>query len=204
MYILRSVIFFSFLLLNTILNAITIDRPLAKIEDEYITVFDLSIGRDFFYKDKSFTDEDIIKKIILIKAVIKEYGKEYKSSKGLNIINFKEKLIEDYGGLENLRKQLSIYGITFEQFNKYIKEYLFFNKIRENVLLSRVIVRFDEIEKYYYKVYIPNQRKLNLNIKPLTEVAGIIERRIKMERVTKLEKFWIKEILSHYDVIYYE
>ncbi len=186
------------------LNAITIDRPLAKIEDEYITVFDLSIGRDFFYKDKSFTDEDIIKKIILIKAVIKEYGKEYKSSKALNISNFKEKLIEDYGGLENLKKQLSIYGITLEQFNKYIKEYLFFNKIRENVLLSRVIVRFDEIEKYYYKVYIPNQRKLNLNIKPLTEVAGIIERRIKMERVTKLEKFWIKEILSHYDVIYYE
>lgn len=204
MYILRSVIFFSFLLLNIMLNAITIDRPLAKIEDEYITVFDLSIGRDFFYKDKSFTDEDIIKKIILIKAVIKEYGKEYKSSKALNISNFKEKLIEDYGGLENLKKQLSIYGITLEQFNKYIKEYLFFNKIRENVLLSRVIVRFDEIEKYYYKAYIPNQRKLNLNIKPLTEVAGIIERRIKMERVTKLEKFWIKEILSHYDVIYYE
>jgi len=204
MYTLRSVIFFSILLLGFSLNAITIDRPLAKLEDEYITTFDLSIGRDFFYKDKTFTDEDILKRIILIRAIIKEYKNEYESEKNLNISGFKENLIEDYGGIENLKKQLFLYGLDLKSLDRFIKDYLFFNKIRETILLSKVIVRFDEIEKYYYKKYIPNQEKLKLRIKPLTEVAAIIEKKIKMERATKLEKFWVKEILSHYNVNFFE
>ena len=204
MYTLRSVIFFSFLVFSSILSAITIDRPLAKFEDEYITVFDLSLARDFFYKDKTFTDEDIIKKIILIKAAVKEYGKEYKGEKSLNINEFKENLIEDYGGLENLTKQLNIYGISLDDLNKYIRDYLFFNKIREKTLLSKVIIRFDEIERYYKKVYVPNQKKLKLKIKPLTEAAAIIEKKLKMERATKLEKYWVKEILSHYNIVFFE
>ncbi len=202
MYILRWVIFFSLALVST-LNSITIDLPLVKFENEYITVFDLSLARDFFFRDKSLTDEDILNKIILIKAVIYEFKRDYETSEDLNINSFKEKLIEDYGGIENLKKQLKVYNMNLEDLSKFIKDYLFFNKMKEKVLMSKVIVRFDEIENYYKKVYLPNQKKLNLPIKPLTEAAAIIEKKIKLERATKLEKYWKKELLSHYTVIFF-
>ena len=203
MYILRWAIFFS-LLLNSFLGAITIDRPLAKFENEYITNFDLYLARDFFFKNYTFTDKDVLNKIILVKAVIREYQRDYKAEEKLNINEFKEKLIEDYGGIENLSKQLKIYGMKLEDLEKYIRDYLFFQKIKERVLMSKVIVRFDEIENYYKNIYIPNQKKLNLKIKPLAEAAAIIEKKLKLERATKLEKFWTKEILSHYNLIFYE
>ncbi len=202
MYILRWVIFFSFALAST-LNSITIDLPLVKFENEYITAFDLSLARDFFFRDKSFTDEDILNKLVLIKAVIYEFKRDYETSEDLNINSFKEKLIEDYGGIENLKKQLEMYNLNLEDLSKFIKDYLFFNKMKEKVLMSKVIVRFDEIENYYKKIYLPNQKKLNLPIKPLTEAAAIIEKKIKLERATKLEKYWKKELLSHYTVIFF-
>ncbi len=201
MYILRLVIFFS-LLIQSFTFALTIDQAVVKIGKEYITELDIYVAKNFYFYKLSLNDSEVKDKLIFLKAVLHD---ERNSNINLSedmITDFQENLIRDYGGLKNLEKNLKLYGLRFKQLRDYLKEYLLFKKIKQNILLKKVVIKFSDIQDYYNNVYLKNQLKFNLKIKPISEIAPVIEQKLRSERATKLENIWKKEILSHYKIEY--
>jgi len=200
MYILRLVIFFSLLPILTLANSV--NQALVKIDNDYITYYDMLVNKNFIFYDISLTEKQTIEKLILIKAAFKEYKEQDIEVTEDRYIKFQENLIKSFNGLENLQKKLSRFDLTLERLNKYIKEYLTFESIKEKYLLQKIVLKFSQIQDYYNNQYVPEQKKLGLPVKPITEVIPLIKRKIKLQKSDKIEKNWAQEIISHYKVEY--
>jgi len=201
MYILRSVIFFS-LLIQSLAFSLTINQAVVKIGNQYITNLDICIAKNFYYYKLSLNDNEITDRLILIKAVLNDQRNSNINVSEDKITDYQESLIKDYGGLKNLEKSLRQYNLNFKQLRNYLKKYILYKTIKQNILLKKVIVKFSEIQDYYKNIYLINQKKYNLPIKPISEIAPLIESRLRSEKASKFENVWKKEILSHYKIEY--
>ncbi len=143
----------------------TVDRIVATVDGEIITLFDLNNRIKPFlenFKGKQLTDKDkmaiyeLKKKIlndmindILIKKFASKY--EIKISK-LEVENYINDLRKKSGlSMEEFKKELKKEGITYEQFYKKVEFNMLKHRVLGAMVKRKVVVTDKEIEDYYNK-----------------------------------------------------
>jgi hypothetical protein len=173
---------------------ILVDRVIATVDDEVITLSDLKISIHFnLYPELNKREiNKYLEKIINQKLVKLKIERNFTLEK--EVLMEKKRLIKEFGSEENLIKELKKFGLNLSDLEKYIKEKLYFNKVIEERAQFIIPITLDEIEKYYNEKYVPEQKRKNLYPKSLLEVAAEIESKIARQKRERLISSWLQEL----------
>jgi peptidyl-prolyl cis-trans isomerase SurA len=183
------------LLLSVQAPAEIIDRIVAVVNDEVITLTDVKIVEAFgLYtneEDRSgpSTQTDVLNQLIDQKLVIqltseKIVIEENELESGLT------KIIQDTDPQET-QKNLIRFGLDWDDLKSYLRERLLYRKIISRRFDKGVVVSIEEIEAYYEQVYVPAQRKRGMEPLPMIEILDRIETAIKQKEMAEQVQEWI-------------
>lgn len=175
-----------------------IDRILAVVNDEVITLTDVNIVERFVLFDVPYETQDenlqklILDQLINQKLVIQmtservEVSEEELESLLSDIV---QKTDPDLAG-----RALLQFGLDWDDLKSYLREKLLYRKIISLRFDQGVIVSIEEIERYYEQVYIPSQREKNLDPQPMIDVLDQIESALKRQKVEGQIQEWISNL----------
>ena len=175
-----------------------VDRIVAVVNDEVITLTDVNIIQKFsLFEDlEESPDTDmqtqILSRLINQKLVIKLASErfmvaeeELEASLSDVVQNTDPELAEE---------ALLQFGLDWDDLKSYLREILLFQKILSQRFNRGVIVSIEEIESYYEQVYVPSQREQNLIPQPMIDVLGRLEGELQREKVEDQVQEWIENL----------
>ncbi len=195
--ILLLVIFFNFVFSQE--DYFFVDKTLAVIDGEPITYLDYYTFLIILKKNKNDLC-NTLHEIIKIVSVNKEFHSSAINITSDEVIKEEEKIIKEYGGIENLNKLKIKYQIEESFFKEKLFSYVRYKKLVVFYLEERISVRFDEIKYYYESVYVKERANLGLKPLPFPQVFSIIEEKLRKKKSLKEKKKWIDKIISKHSV----
>jgi hypothetical protein len=182
----------------------TVDRIVAVVNEQVITLTDLRIVESFGLYDEEFKEKSgdlhpmILERLIDQKLVIALAGEEtFVENEELD--SFQGKIIEKLGN-DQARKRLDEFGLDWQDIRDYILEKIIYQKIISRKFGQRNIVSLKEIEDYYQKSYVLSQREKGLEPKPMMELLDEIESRIIQEKIKTQISDWLKNLRKKADI----
>lgn len=192
------------LLLTAYCFSEVIDRIVAVVNEQVITLTDLRIAETFGLYDQEFKERTensrllILEKLIGQKLVIQLASEEI-SVEEEELDSFQGRIIEKMG-FEQVRKKLEEFGLDWDDLRGYLREKIIYQKITYQKFGQENIVSLKEIEDYYRKNYVPSQREKGLEPQPLMELLDEIESLIREEKIKTRVEDWIKNLKKKADI----
>jgi len=181
-----------------------IDRIVAVVNDQVITLTDLRIVEAFsLYEDElegegkerlSLLLERIINQKIVIKATSEDISVEPKELEAEH-----RKVLEKLGS-EEFQKRLEEFSLGLEDLKLYLREKIFYQRILSRRFGQGVMVNLEEIENHYRQIYIPSQEKKGLKTCPLMEILDEIEVAIRQKKIKKQTADWIDNLKKQAEI----
>jgi peptidyl-prolyl cis-trans isomerase SurA len=175
-----------------------VDRIVAVVNDEVITLTDVNIIQKFgLFEDlEESADADIqtqiLSRLINQKLVI-QLASERIMVDEEELETFLSDIVQrtdpDLAGTT-----LFQFGLDWDDLKSYLREKLLFQKIVSQRFNRGVIVSIEEIERYYEQVYVPSQREKKLSPQPMIEVLDQIEGELQREKVKDQVLEWIDNL----------
>ncbi len=175
-----------------------VDRIVAVVNDEIITLTDVNIIQKFgLFEDlEKSQDADkqtqILSRLINQKLVIQLASERImidKKELEASLSDFVQKTDPDLAGTALLQ-----FGLDWDDLKSYFREKLLFQKIVSQRFNRGVIVSIEEIERYYEQVYVPSQRGKKLSPQPMIEVLDQIEGELQREKIEDQVQEWIDNL----------
>ena len=191
-------LFFLWMLIPGYGQGEVVDRIVAVVNDEVITLTDVNIIQKFgLFEDlEESPDVDkqtqILSRLINQKLVIQLASERIMVSKEeleASLSDFIQKTDPDFAGTALLQ-----FGLDWDDLKSYLREKLLFQKIVSQRFNRGVIVSIEEIERYYEQVYVPSQRGKKLSPQPMIEVLDQIEGELQREKVEDQVQEWIDNL----------
>lgn len=191
-------LFFLWMLIPGYGQGEVVDRILAVVNDEIITLTDVNIIQKFglFENLEESPDADkqtqILSRLINQKLVIQLASERImvdKEELEASLSDFVQKTDPDLAGTALLQ-----FGLDWDDLKSYLREKLLFQKIVSQRFNRGVIVSIEEIERYYEQVYVPSQRGKKLSPQPMIEVLDKIEGELQREKVEDQVQEWIDNL----------
>ena len=182
----------------------TIDRIVAVINDQVITLTDIRAARAFGLYDEEIKGKQarapsfILEQLIDQKLVIQLSSKEIRIDK--QEVEADLKKIRELMGDKRIQKTLTEFGFSLNDLKKYIHQKILFQELIGRKFGQSVVVRLDEIENYYQRTYLPSQRAKGLEPQPMIEILQEIESRIRENKIKKQVKQWLKNLRNQADI----
>lgn len=192
------------LLFSISLFSETIDRIVAVVNEQVITLTDLRIVETFGLYDKEVKERAenprllIMERLIGQKLVIHSVREEVYFEKE-ELDSFLRGIIERMG-FEQVERNLEEFGLNWDDLRTYIKEKIIYEKIISRKISQRIIVSLEEIEDYYRQSYVPSQKEKGLEPKPMMELLNEIESAIRQEKIKTQIEDWIKNLKKKADI----
>ncbi len=192
------------LLFSVSLFSETIDRIVAVVNEQVITLTDLRIVETFGLYDKEVKERAenprllIMERLIGQKLVIHSVREEVYFEKE-ELDSFLRGIIERMG-FEQVERNLEEFGLNWDDLRTYIKEKIIYEKIISRKISQRIIVSLEEIEDYYRQSYVPSQKEKGLEPKPMMELLNEIESAIRQEKIKTQIEDWIKNLKKKADI----
>jgi hypothetical protein len=202
---------FFFQLINSILLLFTvycfsetIDRIVAVVNEQVITLTDLRIAEAFALYDEEVEEKSggirllILERLIDQKLVIDIAAEEAPVEKK-ELDSFQGKIIEKLG-YDQVRGRLEEFDLDLDELRGYIREKIIYQKIISRKFGQQVSVSVKEMEDYYRQSYVPSQREKGLEPRPMLELLDVIESRIIQEKIKTQINDWIKNLRKKADI----
>ena len=112
----------------------------------------------------------------------------------------KEKVEEAYQtlvgrlGPEKTLTELEGFGLMVDDLKSYLEEKVMCETIITSRFLQTATVTLKEIEAYYAESYVPAQKALNREPRPMVEILSTIESEIKKAKAEAQVALWIKNL----------
>jgi len=103
-------------------------------------------------------------------------------------------------GPEKTRAELDAFGLTTEDLKPYLEEKILCETIIAERFAQSVSVNLKEIEAYYVETYVPAQKKLGQEPRPMIAMLGAIEAEIKKAKAEAQVALWIKNLRKQAEV----
>ena len=182
----------------------TVDRIVAVVNEQVITLTDVRIAEAFGLYDEEFKEESgdfrslILERLIDQKLVIALEGEEtFVENEELD--SLQGRIIEKLGN-DQARRTLEEYGLDWQDLRAYILEKIIYQRIISRKFGQRNIVSLKEIEDYYQKSYVPSQKEKGLEPQPMMELLDEIESRIIQEKIKTQINDWLKNLRKKADI----
>lgn len=182
----------------------TIDRIIAVVNDQVITLTDIRIVKAFGFYEKEIKGHQagmpsfILERLIDQKLVIQLSSEEVKIDKE-EVEAYLKKMSEKIGD-ERVQKTLAELGFDLDGLREYIHEKILFQKLISRKFGQSVVVTLDEIENYYKGTYVSFQREKGLEPQPMIELLHEIESTIREDKIKKHIEDWINKLKSQADI----
>ena len=182
----------------------TVDRIVAVVNEQVITLTDLRIAEAFGLHDEELKEGSgnlrplILERLIDQKLVIALAGEEVLVEKE-ELDSFQARIIERLGN-EPVRRKLEEFDLDWDELRGYIREKINYQKIISRKFGLRIIVSLKEIEDYYKQSYVSSQREKGLEPRPMMEILDEIESLIIQEKVKTRINDWIKNLRKKADI----
>jgi peptidyl-prolyl cis-trans isomerase SurA len=193
-----------FLLFTVYCFSETVDRIVAVVNEQVITLTDLRISEAFGLHDEELKERSgnlrplILERLIDQKLVIALAGEDiFVENEELD--SYQARIIEKLGN-EEVRGKLEEFGLNWEDLRAYILEKIIYQKIISRKFDQRIIVSLKEIEDYYKQSYVSSQREKGLESRPMMEILDEIESLIIQEKVKTQINDWIKNLRKKADI----
>ena len=213
-YLLRYIIFallfctFSFTLASRAESAEIVDRIVAVVNDDIITLFELNLSfkpyadkireRGYPLEEESKvlfkTREDILNQLIEQKITDQEI-KRFKLSIGEKEIDQTIERIKEanYYTDEDLRAVLAKDGLTMEEYRKQVKEQILRKRLVNLKVTSKIVITEEDIKSYYqtHKDKYGGENKYHLrNI--IMKVSSLADEKEKLEVKARMDEVYAK------------
>jgi len=97
-------------------------------------------------------------------------------------------------------ERLAAYGFQEEALKPYLEEMLRYVKTIDVRFGPEVEIDPQEIERHYQEVYVPSERAMGREPKPLVQVTAEIESRIKHEKAEQQAATWVRSLRAQAEV----
>lgn len=182
----------------------TVDRILAVVNGQIITMTDVRIADGFnLFEDLSRGQEKgpaskVLERMIDQTLVNLMMGENISISE--NEVQESLAAKEQKIGYEQFAQKLAAFGMEREDLKEYIRQGLIFKKILTQKFTYAAAVSLREIEVYYEQVYLPSQRSSGLEVQPMMEILDEIESAIKQEKIRGQVAEWVKNLRQKADI----
>jgi hypothetical protein len=182
----------------------TVDRIVAVVNDEVITLTDLRVVEEFILYDKDIKENSgnfqqlILEKLIDQKLVVQSETEEI-SVEEEELESSLKKKVEEIGS-ERVESRLEEFGMDLDDLKGYLKEKIIYQKIISQRFAQVNIVSLKELEDYYNLAYVPSQKEKGLEAKPMMEILDSIESSIREEKVKTQVESWISNLRKKADI----
>jgi len=181
-----------------------IDRVVAVVNEEVITLTDLKIAEAFGVYDEELENGDgnrrsrILEKLIDQKLVIQLSGEEI-SVADEELEEALRRMTEKLGKSEVDRK-MEEFGLAWDDLKECIQEKILYQTIITQKFSKVNPVSVKEIEDYYQRIYIPAQKGKGAEPRPMMEILAEIESSIKQEKIKTQVEDWITNLKEKSDI----
>jgi len=173
----------------------TADCLAAEVNGKAITLSDLRIIMAFGLEETEpgspdpLTPAQVLDRLIDRKVVL-ELAQENLPARAEEADAFLESLVRSLGR-EAAAERLADFGLEWSDLRAYIEEKIAFEKIISMRFSQAAVVSLKEMEGYYAGTYLPAQQKLDKPARPMMQVLGEIEQKIRAEKTMSRVKDWI-------------
>jgi peptidyl-prolyl cis-trans isomerase SurA len=175
-----------------------VDRIVAIVNDEVITLTDVNIIQKFgLFEDLEKSPEADMQTRILSRLINQKLVIQLASERIMIDEEELEAFLSDIiqkTDPDLAEKALLQFGLDWDDLKSYLREKLLFQKIISQRFSRGVIVSIEEIERYYEQVYVPSQKRENLDPQPMIEVLDQIEGELQRVRVEGQVQEWIENL----------
>ena len=213
-YLLRYIIFalllctFSFILVSRAESAEIVDRIVAVVNDDIITLFELNLSfkpyadkireRGYPLEKESKvlfkTWEDILNQLIEQKITDQEIKRFKISISEKEIDQTIERIKEaNYYTDEDLRAALAKDGLTMEEYRKQVKEQILRKRLVNLEVTSKIVITKEDIKSYYetHSDKYGGENKYHLrNI--IMKVSSLVDEKEKLEVKARMDEVYAK------------
>ncbi|MCK5196668.1 MAG: SurA N-terminal domain-containing protein [Desulfobulbaceae bacterium] len=213
-YLLRYIIFallfctFNFTLASRAESAEIVDRIVAVVNDDIITLFELNLSfkpyadkireRGYPLEEESKvlfkTWEDILNQLIEQKITDQEIKRFKISISEKEIDQTIERIKEaNYYTDEDLRAALAKDGLTMEEYRKQVKEQILRKRLVNLKVTSKIVITEEDIKSYYetHKDKYGRENKYHLrNI--IMKVSSLVDEKEKLEVKARMDEVYAK------------
>jgi len=182
----------------------TVDRIVAVVNDQVITLTDLRIAEAFrLYEDELEGEverrlflilERMINQKIVLDATSKDISVE-REELDAGLLKVAEKL-----GPEEFQERLEDFGLRWEGLRVYLEEKILYQHILSRRFGLGVTVDLEEIENHYKNTYLPSQEKKGLKPRPMLEILDEMEVALKQEKIKKQIVDWINNLKEQAEI----
>lgn len=182
-------------------KAEVIDCVVAIVNNQVITLTDLRILDAFGLHESGMSDNrylwilerEIDQKVMMDLTQEKLFVEKEIVDEELQ--NIKARL-----GQEAFQEKLQEFGLKTDDLRTYLEEKILCQRIIDLRFSQSAAVSLKEIEAYYNETYLPLQKKLGLEPRPMLELLDEIESRIKKEKIKIQVDSWIKNLRQQAEV----
>jgi len=103
-------------------------------------------------------------------------------------------------GPEKAKAEMDTFGLAVDDLKSYLEEKIMCETIIANRFIQSASVTLREIEAYYAETYVPAQKKLGVEPRPMVEMLSPIESELKKSKVESQVALWIKNLRKQAEV----
>ncbi len=181
-----------------------IDRLVAVVNEEVITLTDLKIAEAFGVYDEELENGEgnrhsrILEKLIDQKLVMQLSGEEI-SVADEELEEALRRMTEKLGKSE-VDGKMAEFGLAWDDLKECVQEKILYQTIIAQKFSKVNPVSVKEIEDYYQRTYVPAQKGKGAEPKPMMEILAEIESSIKQEKIKTQVEDWITNLKEKSDI----
>jgi parvulin-like peptidyl-prolyl isomerase len=181
----------------------TVDRILALVNGQVITLTDVRVARAFglYEKGQTSTDdaiEQVLQKLIDQKLVI-QVTREEASVDRKEMDAFLNQISEEMGH-DKFREELDRFGLQRNDLGPYAYERILFKRILSSRFDHAVLVTLEEIQNFYKTRYLPDQRDKGIEPQSMLDIFDDIEALLRKEKSEKQIEEWLQNLREKADI----
>lgn len=205
----REIVGIFFVLLFSVMGrGQLVDRIVAVVNEEIITLTDLRIGETFGLgfmipgEQADLPRQDLLNRMIDRKLVAQQAPEDMLiEEEGIRI---RRQEIEKEMGALPYREALERFGMEDGDLDGFIREEIVYRRIVNRRFSRESVINLKDIESYYQNQYLPAQRESGKEVRPLTEILNEIEEDLKRIRIEKRLQEWLGDLKEKSDIRIHE
>lgn len=193
-----------FLLCSAAQQEESVDRVIAEVGDDVITMTDLrwQIGLHNYPNPKTEAEfhrlyRDVLDQLINQTLISRDISKTpFVEVSDAQLDRFFEDYVHRFGSREELNQRLQELGMEEEDLRRILRRELAVNKFIELRFEPFVIILPDDIEEYYRSEYVPELEKEGSPVPDLSVVRETIRQLLSVRRTTAQLEDWVENARS--------
>jgi parvulin-like peptidyl-prolyl isomerase len=174
-----------------------IDRVLAVVDEEVITLTDVRIAEAFqiFTMDEEDSDPPLVQILnrFIDQKIILQMASEQLTVSDRELDESVSQITGRFTPAQ-MTDLFGRFGLTWSGLSGYIRESLLFEKAIYNKFSRSVFVSLKEIETYYGRIYVPERRQAGREIRPMLDILDEIETAIRREKIRNQVHDWLRTL----------